>query len=122
MPDDAALWLSHRLDHMRDAASQACLFVEGMIREDFIADPRTHQACSLNLIIIGEAAKRILDRHPEMKSLHPQIAWRQMAGMRNRIAHGYDEIDLNIVWDTIAKILPGLIDDISVILDQINHD
>lgn len=117
MPDKADIWLNNRLSQMRDAALQATLFVEGMEREAFVTDTRTHQACSLNLIIIGEAAKRVLDRYPEVQSQHPQIAWRQMAGMRNRIAHGYELIDLNIVWDTLVKVLPALIEDISAILD-----
>ena len=110
MPQPMNDWLIHRLEHIKDAACQARIFVEGMEREDFVADVRTHQACSLNLIIIGEAAKRILDRHPDMAEHYPHIAWRQMAGMRNRIAHGYDEIDLDTVWDTITKVLPGLIE------------
>ena len=116
MPEPMNEWLIHRLEHIRDAARQACTFVEGMEREDFVADVRTHQACSLNLIIIGEAAKRILDRHPEITDRYPRIRWRQMAGMRNRIAHGYDQIDLDIVWDTITTVLPGLIGAVGEIL------
>jgi uncharacterized protein with HEPN domain len=117
MAEDADLWLNNRLSQMRDAALQAHSFVEGMELEAFAGDTRTHQACSLNLIIIGEAAKRVLDRYPEVQTRHPQIAWRQMAGMRNRIANGYEAIDLNIVWETLVRVLPALIEDVSAILD-----
>jgi uncharacterized protein with HEPN domain len=52
-----------------------------------------------------------------VQTRHPQIAWRQMAGMRNRIANGYEAIDLNIVWETLVRVLPALIEDVSAILD-----
>ena len=101
------------LAHMLEAATQATDYVEGMDRSDFAADKRTQQAVILNLIVLGEAATKLIDRHPEVAVAHPEIAWRSMRGMRNRIAHGYYEIDLDVVWETVAKALPELVRQLS---------
>jgi uncharacterized protein with HEPN domain len=95
--------------HMRDAARQATAYVEGMGRSDFLSDKRTQQAVILNLIILGEAATKLMERFPDVTAAHPEIAWRSMRGMRNRIAHGYYEIDLETVWQTVASALPQLV-------------
>lgn len=49
-----------------------------------------------------------MDRYPEFANTHPQIPWRNMRGMRNRIAHGYFDIDQDVVWDTVQTALPPL--------------
>jgi uncharacterized protein with HEPN domain len=72
----------------------------------------------MSLIIIGEAAVNIMDRHSEFASQHPEIAWRDMRGMRNRIAHGYFDIDLAVVWDTTQSALPLLLERLAVIRDD----
>lgn len=72
----------------------------------------------MNIIIIGEAAKRIVERLPELVRQTPNIPWREMAGMRNRIAHDYEKIDLETVWDTVAELLPELIQQIDALLSQ----
>ena len=101
------------IEHMRDAATQALTYVEGMTKDDFLVDRRTQQAVILNLIVLGEAATRLMDRHPELVAGQPQIEWQAMRGMRNRIAHGYYEIDLDVVWDTVALGLPELLEKLS---------
>ena len=101
--------LSDYLNHMKQAAIDACSFVEGFEKDDFFADKRTQQAVIMNLIIIGEAATRVMDSHPEFVELHQEISWRSMRGMRNRIAHGYFEINLDIVWETVQTALPELL-------------
>jgi len=80
-----------------------------MTLAEFKADKRTNQAVVMNLIIIGEIAARIMDRHPDFARTHHQIPWQDMRGMRNRIAHGYFEIDLGIVWDTLIRAIPDLL-------------
>ncbi len=101
------------LDHIQQAAIDACGYVDGLSRSEFAADRRTQQAVIMNLIIIGEAATKIIDRHGTFASTHPTIPWGSMRGMRNRIAHGYFEIDLDIVWDTVRGALPDLIRDLA---------
>lgn len=97
------------LDHLRQAAREACDFVAGMEADDFRQDRRTQQAVIMNLVIIGEAAARPMDRCPELVSAYPGLPWQGMRGMRNRIAHGYFEIDLDIVWETVCTDLPRLL-------------
>ena len=63
-------------------------------------DKRTQQAVVMSLVIIGEASARIMDRHSEFIADNPEISWRGMRGMRNRVAHGYFGINLDVVWDT----------------------
>jgi uncharacterized protein with HEPN domain len=53
--------LVNKLIHMRDAAAQATVFIDGMAKEDFLVDALTRDACCMNLIIVGEAAKRIIE-------------------------------------------------------------
>ena len=100
--------LSDYLAHMRQAAADAIGFVEGMSRADFLNDKRTQQAVVMSLIVLGEAATKVMDRYPEFANTHPQIPWRNMRGMRNRIAHGYFDIDQDVVWDTVQTALPPL--------------
>ena len=101
--------LSNKLNHVRDAARQALLFIEGMTKFEFLADARTRDACCMNLIIIGEATKRIGEVWPDFVKQHADFGWHRMAGMRNRIAHGYEDINFEIVWDTLIGELPDLI-------------
>ena len=63
----------------------------------------------MSLIIIGEAATKIMDRFPDFANQHPDVPWRSMRGMRNRIAHGYFDIDLTVVWETVDTALPELL-------------
>ena len=100
--------LADYLGHMRQAIADASGFVEGMAKSDFMADKRTQQAVIMSLIVLGEAATKVMDRHPDFAQRNPAIPWRNMRGMRNRIAHGYFAIDLEVVWDTVQSALPAL--------------
>ena len=97
------------LDHMHQAAADACSFVEGLSKAEFLSDKRTQQAVVMSLIIIGEAATKVMDRYLEFAGAHPAVPWRSMRGMRNRIAHGYFDINLDVVWDTVQTALPALL-------------
>lgn len=98
------------LDHMREAVAQTLAYVEGWEKEDFFEDKRTQQAVILNLIILGEAATKLMDNYPDATAARPEIEWRSMRGMRNQIAHGYYDIDLDVVWETVSSALPSLKD------------
>lgn len=100
--------LADYLDHMRQAVADACGFVDGMDRAVFLKDRRTQQAVVMSLIVLGEAATKVMERHAAFAEAHRDIPWRNMRGMRNRIAHGYFDIDLDVVWDTIQTALPEL--------------
>lgn len=88
--------LQDRLQHMADSIDLACSYVEGLQRQDFLNDKRTQQAVILSNDFPGFVAQ------------HPDIPWTQMRGMRNRMAHGYFDIDLNVVWDTVQLSLRDL--------------
>lgn len=93
---------------MLGAATQARSYVEGQTRDDFLADPKTQDAVIMKLLVIGELAAKLLDEHPDYTRQYPQIPWQQMKGMRNRMAHGYFELNTEIVWDTVQTALPDL--------------
>lgn len=101
--------LADYLDHIQQAATDACGFVEGLSKVDFLEDKRTQQAVIMSLIIIGEAATRVMDGYPEFTRAHLEVPWQSMRGMRNRIAHGYFDINLNVVWETVQTALPELL-------------
>lgn len=96
------------LGHIQQAAAEACGFTEGLTKEDFLEDRRTQQAVIMNLVIIGKAAARIMDRHGKFAEAHADVQWRDMRGMRNRMAHGYFDVDLDTVWETVRTALPEL--------------
>jgi uncharacterized protein with HEPN domain len=88
------------------ASRKAIAFTVGLTYKDFIESELHQNAVIRPLEIIGEAAGKISQ---ETRSQFPQIPWKLMIGMRNRLIHDYMDIDLQTVWDTIQKDLPALI-------------
>ena len=103
------------VDHIRRAAMEACGFVKGLNKEDFPADLRTQKAVVMSLVIIGEAATQVMDRHAGFAARHSGVPWRSIRGMRNRIAHGYFDINMEVVWSTVQTALPELLDQLLLI-------
>lgn len=94
--------LRDMLLHAQEAVDMAC----GRAREE-IERNRMLQLALVRLVeIVGEAASRV---GPETQNEFPQIPWREANGMRNRLIHGYDRVDLDVLWDTIRDDLPMLI-------------
>jgi len=93
---------SHMLEHARKAVS----LVHGRKREDLDADWIASLALVRLLEVIGEAAKRISS---EEQTKHPEIPWAQITGLRNRLIHGYDSVDMDILWQIVQHDLPPLI-------------
>ena len=110
------------LDHMEQAAADACGFVDGLGKADFLVDKRTQQAVIMSLIIIGEAATKVMDGYAEFIQAHPEVPWRSMRGMRNRIAHGYFDINLDVVWETVHAALPELLKQLSSVRDHADDE
>ncbi|HEX2608894.1 MAG TPA: DUF86 domain-containing protein [Flavisolibacter sp.] len=84
--------------------------------DDFIKNDRLIRAVCRSLEIIGEASVKI---HPDIKARFPQIPWREMSDLRNRIIHQYFGIDYEIVWNIVETDIPVLKVDIGYILDQL---
>lgn len=110
------------LDHIQQAAADARSFVEGLAKDDFLADKRTQQAVIMSLIIIGEAATKIMDGNAEFTQAHPELPWRNMRGMRNRMAHGYFDINLDVVWETAQQWLPELLKQLPAVRQEANDE
>ncbi len=96
------------VEHMVEAIRLIQSYVEGMSREEFLADKKTQQAVVMNVLILGEAATQVGNEYAEWANQHPAVPWRSMRGMRNRLAHGYFDINLEVVWDTVCLSLPEL--------------
>lgn len=113
MNDDSRL--ADYLRQMNEGARDAARFTDDMDREDFFADLRTQRAVVMSLMIVGEAAARVLADHSDFAEAHPNIPWRSIRGMRNRIAHGYFDVDLGVVLQTVEAELPTLIDQLEAL-------
>ncbi|WP_186405558.1 HepT-like ribonuclease domain-containing protein [Candidatus Accumulibacter aalborgensis] len=103
---------------MIDAIRLVHGYVEGTSREEFFADRKTQQAVILNILVLGEAATQLGNAYPEWAEQHSEVPWRSMRGMRNRLAHGYFEINLEVVWDTIKMSLPELEEKLAKVLHE----
>jgi uncharacterized protein with HEPN domain len=91
------------VEDMLDAMDKAELLLEGVTYEQFEADFRINFAVIRALEIVSEAAKRL---PLNLREQYPDIPWKVMAGMRDRIIHGYDVVDLQIVWDVVKRDIP----------------
>ncbi len=96
-----------RLKHMRDAAEKACKFTLGSSRIDLTVNEQLSLACVRLIEVIGEAATKISQ---ETREELDEIPWNNIIGTRNRLIHGYEEVDLDIVWQILEKDLPELLD------------
>lgn len=105
------------LEDIISAMSNAEQFVVGMDYAQFEADLKTNFAVTRALEIIGEATKRL---PMSFRDQHPYIRWKDMAGMRDVIIHGYDNVNLKIVWQVIKSDIPLIKAQIQEILDKSN--
>jgi uncharacterized protein with HEPN domain len=88
------------------AARNILEFKQDLDKIAFLDDPKTQSAILHQLIVLGEAVKRLSN---EFRSHHPTIPWRLIAGMRDKLIHGYDDVDLDEVWKAAEKDVPQLI-------------
>lgn len=84
-----------------------------MTREEFFNDERTYLAVLYEITVIGEVVKRL---SPGFRENHPQIQWRQIAGMRDCLVHDYDEVKLDLVWQVVINYIPELLTYITPLL------
>jgi len=107
---DARVCLQQMLDHAQEALD----LLAGKDKNNLASDRVLELALVRLVEIVGEAATRL---SPEDQARYPSIPWREIIGMRNRLAHGYDAIDPNVLWDTIRIDLPPLIDELKRLLE-----
>ncbi len=102
-----------RLRHMLEAAREAVQFCENRTRVDLETDRMLSLAVVRLLEIIGDAANGV---SRGFQDDHAAIPWRGIGGMRNRLVHGYFDVDLDIVWETVRNDLPALISKLEPLL------
>ncbi len=102
------------LKDINNAIESIKKFIQGMNFEQFKSDDKTSSAVIRKFEIIGEATKNIPN---DIQEKFPQIPWKDIAGMRDKLIHAYSEVDLTLVWKTIHKRLPELKSFISDMLE-----
>ena len=98
-----------RLMHMLDAAERAVGHSAGRTRHYLERDDLLCLALVRLIEIIGEAAKSV---GPEVREMYPSVPWKQISGTRDRLIHGYFNVDLDVVWAILAEDLPPLIEEL----------
>ncbi|AFY75450.1 hypothetical protein Syn7502_03623 (plasmid) [Synechococcus sp. PCC 7502] len=99
------------------AATRILRFSQGIQYSQLIDNNEKLSAILYQVTIIGEATKRI---SPEFRQSHPEIPWRNLAGMRDIIIHQYDQVDFDIVWDVIQHKLPQLLISLQPLITNFN--
>ena len=89
------------LENMQDAED----FIQGMPYDQFVADKKTVNAVLRSIEVIGEAAKNVPDG---VRAKYPQVPWREMAGMRDKVIHFYFGVDKELVWLMVKERIPAL--------------
>jgi uncharacterized protein with HEPN domain len=105
--------LTEKLDalllRLRDVAQEIAAFAEVTPRAEFDADVMKARSVIMSLMIVGELMGKIEDHHPHFAAAHPSLPWKQVRGLRNRIAHGYFGINREVIWTTATVSIPALI-------------
>ncbi len=95
-------------------------YCHGLTFDAFMENRMLQEACVFNILQIGELARNgLVDA---FTAAHPQIPWRQMYGLRNRIAHDYEGIRMKIVWETITQDFEPLKIDLLKIMESLSHE
>ena len=109
------------LGHILESIERIHLYIEDMSEVAFLEDRKTQDAVIRNFEIIGEAAHNIERYHAQFAADHPDVPWTVVYTMRNRVSHGYFQVDLEIVWKTIHIDLLELHTQIRRLLEQISQ-
>ncbi len=97
------------LDDIIDSVESILDYTSGIDYDDFISNRMCIDAVIKNLLVIGEAVKKIPE---DIKSEHPSVDWRNIAGLRDVLIHAYFRIDNDLIWDIIQNKLKGLRDEV----------
>lgn len=101
------------LEHVLDSIEHVESYVAKSSKEDFLASPKDQDAVLRRLEVIGEAVKNL---PKTLRDAHPEIPWREMAGMRDVLIHEYFNVDLQLAWRAVQRDLPRVKDALQKIL------
>ncbi|MFH1176017.1 MAG: DUF86 domain-containing protein [Acidobacteriota bacterium] len=101
MPRDDAVYLHH----IADALDQIAEYTRGLAKQHFLSNRLVQDAVLRQLEIIGEASRNLSDT---FHRAHPEIPWPALIAMRNRLVHGYFDVNVLIVWEVLENDLPAL--------------
>ncbi len=106
------------LQHILDAIERATAYAsQAGNLETFKAQSLLQDGIVRNIEVIGEAAIKLHKVSPAFATAHPEIPWKDMRTMRNKLIHDYFDVDLDIVWSTVQQDLPGLARQLRLLLD-----
>lgn len=103
------------LQQLKEFAEEAAELAKGRSRADLAADLGLRRHAERIVELMGEACNRIPE---DVWGAHPEIPWRQIVGMRNWLAHGYDGIDYDILWDAVSRNTLELLKNIEPLIDE----
>ena len=105
-----------RLRHMLDHSVEAIEMAQGKTRQDLDTDRQLNLSLVRLLEIVGEAAGRVSEA---TRDQHPEIPWADIVGLRNRLIHGYNAVDFDILWNIVRDDLPPLVAALSSTLNDL---
>lgn len=101
------------LDDIEKSCAKILLFTAGRTREEAFADEMRFDAILMNFHIIGEAVKKLPS---SLRQQYPDVAWREIAGLRDFVAHAYFALDVEILWNAVQVEVPRLLERVREIL------
>jgi len=104
------------LNQIRDAAKRAQEICAGKSMETLLNDWQATAALERFIEIMGEGVKRL---PLELRNRHPAVPWKEIAGTRDHLSHGYDDVDYQVLWDAVQKDVPTLLATIDRMLKEI---
>ena len=116
--------MNRDLSYLIDIATTCSTIVEliqGMSQASFVSDKRTYLAVLYEITITGEIVKRL---SLEFRQKHPEIPWKQIAGMRDKLVHDYNKVDLDLTWEVTQSGIPELLEFVLPLLPEkeIDHE
>ena len=108
------------LGHMLDAIQQILNYTASLDEPTYLSVRLIQDAVVRNIEILGEAARNVRTHAPNVADAHPEVPWQDIYGMRNRLAHGYFDVNQHAVWQVVVRELPVLEPRLKAIFDELS--